>query len=334
MSTFARGRPAAPGAQDPPHGRLADVVAEPGQLAVHPAVSPGRVLPRQPQHQVADLLAGPRAAWPVRVRPLACDQAAVPGQQRARRDEPVGAQRGWQQPGQRRQDRPVGPVRLGPGDLTPEHRDLMTEHHDLRVLGRLAAAQQHQPAEDPDHDQVEQTNSTRTAILPQPAHPAKPQVTVPVASSGAVQARVGAGEGQHRLRLRREVYTAAAAASIKGGLHAVGRFVRMSMRVNLLHAEAGAQIRALDRLATRTEGTYYYALSLGLALFRGKLKKLAVQRTSNTLETLLCLHLKGYFMNLLDAASPISGFPVLDGIHQSHGIRGTFPEDTCACLTT
>ena len=31
-------------------------------------------------------------------------------------------------------------------------------------------------------------------------------------------------------------------------------------------------------------------------------------------------------MNLLDAASPISGFPVLDGIHQSHGIRGTLQE--------
>jgi hypothetical protein len=51
----------------------------------------------------------------------------------------------------------TGQVRLGPGDLTAEHRDLMTEHHDLRVLGRLAAAEQHQPAEDPDHDQVEQT---------------------------------------------------------------------------------------------------------------------------------------------------------------------------------
>ncbi len=55
--------------------------------------------------------------------------------------------------------RPVGPVRLGPGDLTPEHRDLMTEHHDLRVLGRLASAEQHQPAEYPDRDQVEQTKS-------------------------------------------------------------------------------------------------------------------------------------------------------------------------------
>jgi hypothetical protein len=80
----------------------------------------------------------------------------VPGQQRARRDEPVGAQHGRQQPGQRCQDRPVGPVRLGRGDLAPEQRDLMTEDHDLRILGRLAAAQQHQPAEDLDHEQVEQ----------------------------------------------------------------------------------------------------------------------------------------------------------------------------------
>jgi hypothetical protein len=60
----------------------------------------------------------------------------------------VGAQHGWQLPGERRQDRPVGPVRLGPGDLTPEHCDLMTQDHDLRVLGRLAAVEQDQPAKD------------------------------------------------------------------------------------------------------------------------------------------------------------------------------------------
>jgi hypothetical protein len=35
----------------------------------------------------------------------------------------------------------------------------MTEHHDLRVLGRLAAAEQHKPAEYLDRDQVEQTKS-------------------------------------------------------------------------------------------------------------------------------------------------------------------------------
>jgi len=58
------------------------------------------------------------------------------------------AQHGWQVPGQRGQDCPVGPVWLWPGHLTPEHRDLLTGHQDLGVLGRLAAAQQDQPAED------------------------------------------------------------------------------------------------------------------------------------------------------------------------------------------
>ncbi len=134
-----RCRAASLGAQDSPGGRFADLMSEPGQFTVHPAAPPGRVLLGQSQHQVADLLAGSRAAWPVRIRPLACDQAAVPGQQRARRDKPMSAQIGWQQPGERGQDRPVGPVRLRPGDMTSE---IMAEHHDLCILGCLAAAQQ------------------------------------------------------------------------------------------------------------------------------------------------------------------------------------------------
>ena len=110
-------RPVAPGTEDPADGRRTDVVAEAGQPAVHPAVSPGRVLPCQPQHQSADLVARPRAAWPVGLGPLAGDQTAVPCQQGSRRDQPAATQRGGQQPGQGRQDRAVGPVRPGPGDL-------------------------------------------------------------------------------------------------------------------------------------------------------------------------------------------------------------------------
>jgi hypothetical protein len=153
---FGGSRSAPPGAQDPLHGRCADAVTEPAEFAVDSAVSPGGVLPRQSQHQVVDVLAGARSAGPVRVRPFAGDQAAVPGQKRARRDEPAGAQHGWQVPGQCRQDGTIGPVRRGPGDLTAKHRDLMTQDHDLRVFGRLAATQQHQPSEDPDRDVVEQ----------------------------------------------------------------------------------------------------------------------------------------------------------------------------------
>jgi len=55
----------------------------------------------------------------------------------------MGSQHGWKQPGQRRQDRPVGPFKRRPGDLAAEYRDFMAQHHDFRVLGRLAAAEQH-----------------------------------------------------------------------------------------------------------------------------------------------------------------------------------------------
>ena len=75
-----RSRPVAPRPEDPADGRRTDVVAEAGQLTAHPAVSPGRVLLRQPQHQVADLQASPRAARPNRIGPRAGDQTAMPGQ--------------------------------------------------------------------------------------------------------------------------------------------------------------------------------------------------------------------------------------------------------------
>jgi hypothetical protein len=54
---------------DRSHGCRAEVVTEPGEFPVHPAVSPGPVLLREPQHQVPDLPAGPRAPRPVRVDP-------------------------------------------------------------------------------------------------------------------------------------------------------------------------------------------------------------------------------------------------------------------------
>ncbi len=82
-----------------------DPVAQAGQLAVHPPVSPRRVLRRQPQHQVTDLRARPWAAWPSRVGPLAGDQTAVPGQQRSRRDQSAGTERGGQLLGQWRSTR-------------------------------------------------------------------------------------------------------------------------------------------------------------------------------------------------------------------------------------
>jgi hypothetical protein len=42
----------------------------------------------------------------------------------------------------------------------------MTEHDNLRVLGRLAAAQQQQPAKDPDHDQVKKAERHKPRSCP------------------------------------------------------------------------------------------------------------------------------------------------------------------------
>lgn len=57
----------------------------------------------------------------VRVGPLAGDQTTVPGQQSPSGNQPTGMQRYREQPGQCRQDRPVGPVRPGPGHLAAQH---------------------------------------------------------------------------------------------------------------------------------------------------------------------------------------------------------------------
>jgi len=76
----------------------------------------------------------------------------------SRRNQPAAAQGGRQQPGQYRQDRPVGPIRPRAGDLTAEHHHLVTQDHDLHLLGRLAAPQEGQPPEEPDRDQVQQAD--------------------------------------------------------------------------------------------------------------------------------------------------------------------------------
>jgi hypothetical protein len=115
--------------------------------------------------------ASPRPTGPSGIGPSAGEETAVPRQQGSRRDESATAQPGRQQLGQRCQDHPVCPVRLGTCDLTAQHHDLMPQQNDLRVLGRLAAAQQEQPAEDPDQDQIQQTDRHELRSCPNPPTP-------------------------------------------------------------------------------------------------------------------------------------------------------------------
>jgi len=41
-----------------------------------------------------------------------------------------------------------------PANLAAQDCDLMTQYHDLHVLGGAAARKQRQPAEQPDHEQI------------------------------------------------------------------------------------------------------------------------------------------------------------------------------------
>jgi hypothetical protein len=87
------GRRFDPGAlEDPPHRRWRHGDAEPGQLAVDPAVTPRLVLPGQPKHHRPDITVRRRATGPALVRqarPAAADDVAVPPHDGARsHDQP------------------------------------------------------------------------------------------------------------------------------------------------------------------------------------------------------------------------------------------------------
>ena len=56
-----------------------DVEAEFEQFALDPAVTPARVLPRHPLHQLGDDVVDRWAAWPVRVGPPPAHEVAMPG---------------------------------------------------------------------------------------------------------------------------------------------------------------------------------------------------------------------------------------------------------------
>jgi hypothetical protein len=54
----------------------------------------------------------------------------------------------------------VSPVRSRASDLRPQHRDLMPQHQDRRIPRGITTRQEHQPAENPNHEQVDEAVST------------------------------------------------------------------------------------------------------------------------------------------------------------------------------
>ena len=121
--------------QDPADGGRADPVAELEQLALDPLVSPAVVLGGEPLDQGGNLGADWRPSRPVRVGPLAGDQAAVPAQDGIGGDQPVRLQPCRQEPDQRGEHCTVSPVEPGPPIGTAQHGDLMPQHQQPGVLG-------------------------------------------------------------------------------------------------------------------------------------------------------------------------------------------------------
>lgn len=88
--TRTRTNPA--GAQDAPNGGLTEAMAQPREFAMNPAIAPAGILPSEPKHDLAYLSADRRSARSIRISPLPHDQTAMPGQQRARSDDPTQPQ--------------------------------------------------------------------------------------------------------------------------------------------------------------------------------------------------------------------------------------------------
>ena len=150
------------GGKDPADRALPHAIAECKHFALDPAVPPGGILRGEADHQLADLDSDRRSARPVREGPLPGDQPPVPAQQRAGRHQPKSAQPA-REPGQRGKNRSVGPVQPGPTSLPTQHRHLMAQDEYLRVLGRVATAEQRKPAEHTSHHQIEQPDRQKPA---------------------------------------------------------------------------------------------------------------------------------------------------------------------------
>ena len=120
----------------PGPGRRRDRYAELRQLAVDPAVSPQRILLRQPNGKACDAPDCLRAAGlapPARVV-LSGGQFAVPGQQRRwRHGEDADPAPAGDEPSQRSEPGPVARLVSHPACVAAQHRVLMPEHQQLSV---------------------------------------------------------------------------------------------------------------------------------------------------------------------------------------------------------
>jgi hypothetical protein len=146
-----------PELEDPTDRGCADPMPELEQLALDALISPAQVLAGHSFDQCGDSQVEGRAAGSVRVGPLLDHQAAMPPQDCGRGDQTVSAQARGEASDQRGEHGSVSPIQAWLAVGSAQYRDLVAQHEQLDVLGRGCASEQHQPAEKPTEDQIEQT---------------------------------------------------------------------------------------------------------------------------------------------------------------------------------
>ena len=121
--------------------RRRDAEPERGELARDPLIAPPGILAREAEDELTGLSADRRSpGLPCRIGPASRDKLAMPAQERVRRDEERAPALARNAPARRGEERPIGPPKYRPRDLTPKDRKFAAKHDDLELLELLGAA--------------------------------------------------------------------------------------------------------------------------------------------------------------------------------------------------
>ena len=121
--------------------RRRDAEPERGELARDPLIAPPGILARQAQDELTGLSADRRSpGLPCRIGPASRDKLAMPADERVRRDEERVPALARNAPARSGEERPIGPPKCRPRDLTPKDREFVAKHDDRELLELLGAA--------------------------------------------------------------------------------------------------------------------------------------------------------------------------------------------------
>jgi hypothetical protein len=147
-------------------------VPELEQLALDSPVAPAVIFSGQALDQRGHGVIDGRTPQAMGIGPLLSDQATMPAQDRARRNQAMPPQHLRQPADEGREDRAIRPIQARLRIGSAQHGNFVAQHQQLDVLGHRRATKQHQQVQQPDEDKVEQTqrHGARSCLLAKPAN--------------------------------------------------------------------------------------------------------------------------------------------------------------------